>query len=97
MSSVATAAADSGDLLDQYETLRSNALGQLNEPCRLLIFLKEGMASWLRAFVGTTAEQPAPGSSSCVRPAEANHSALISILADAILEANGPAISGANQ
>ncbi len=96
MSSVATAAADSGELLDQYETLRSNALGQFNEPCRLLIF-KEGMASWLRAFVGTTAEQPAPGSFSCVRPAEANCSALISILADAILEANGPAISGANQ
>lgn len=97
MSAVAAATADSGDLIDRYETLRSNALGQLSEPCRLLVFLREGMAGWLRAFVGATAEQPAPRSSSCVRPVEANRSALISILADAILEANGPAINGASQ
>ncbi len=97
MSPAATAAVGSAGLIDRYETLRSNALGQLNGPCGSLTFLKGGMAGWLRAFSGNSAEQPASRSSSRVRPAEANGGGLISILADAVLDANGPAISGDDQ
>jgi len=34
----------------QYESLRANALGEINQAPKLTLFLRDGMSAWLRAL-----------------------------------------------
>lgn len=74
-----------------YESLRANALGQLNCASTLTLFLRDGMSAWLRALAAPGDDRraiqrtPSPviaGSDSDMPATE-----LISILVDAILNA----------
>lgn len=74
----------SANLTDRYECLRRNALGELNQPYRLLLFLQQGMSCWLRAIdskiptMATSGRLPAA--------ADVTDKGIAHILVDAILE-----------
>ncbi len=77
----------------KYEMLRANALGNINRASKFTFFLCNGMSAWLRAL----------GEQGCVRPEMSQETSsvftkldvgmpgagLVSILADAILNAPG--------
>lgn len=73
----------------QYESLRANALGEINQATKLVIFLRDGMSAWLHALGdhdhGFRALHRQP--SAVVARADANMPGveLASILTDAIL------------
>ena len=80
---------DSEVVIKQYETLRANALGELNQAPDLVLFLRHGMSAWLCALGApgslcrTTCRKPLSsiaGTDSNMPGAE-----LATILADAIL------------
>ena len=77
------------DTTEKYEALRANALGCLNQPCGLLLFMQGGMSRWLRALAGRGNPATAPhymiGSG-----LRTSSDALAGIVADAILEIMGP-------
>ena len=85
----------STSVAEEYETLRANALGCLNQPCGLLLFMQRGMSSWLRTLTGLSNPNPAPH---CCPTAESarrtSTDALAGIIADAILEIIRPVNKG---
>ncbi len=92
MNSLAAVAVSAG-MIEEYETLRANALGQFNRPCGLLLFMQRGMSNWLRTLVGPSNPAPAPH---CPTNSTARTStdALAGIMVDAILEIIGPVNKG---
>ena len=83
------------NIAEQYERLRQNALGRVNQPRGLLLFVQQGMCSWLRAFSTFSAPPPLPDDTGLNRPAGSSTNGLAAILADAILTtATEPAITG---
>jgi hypothetical protein len=88
----ATNRTDTGDpevATQQYESLRANALGEINRAPKLTLFLRDGMSAWLRAL----GDYGHGGRASCRQPspvfaradADMPGAELVSILTDAIL------------
>lgn len=95
----ATNITDTSDLkvaTQQYENLRANALGEINQAQKLTLFLRYGMSTWLHALGnhGNGCRIPCRQSSAVIAGVDADMpgAALASILADAIL--NTTAIVG---
>jgi hypothetical protein len=84
----------------QYESLRANALGEINQAPKLTLFLRDGMSAWLRAFGdhgnGCRALRRQPSVVIARMDADMPGAELASILTDAILNttANGGHFGG---
>ena len=79
---------------EEYEKLRANALGQLNRPCGLLLFMQRGMSSWLRTLAGLSNSDLLPHCPTADSTRGTSTNALVGIMADAILEIIGPIYGG---
>ena len=87
-----TSITDTGDLkvaTQQYESLRANALGEINQAPKLTLFLRDGMSAWLRALgdyvQGGRALRRQPAAVFARVEADMPGAELVSILTDAIL------------
>ena len=73
----------------QYESLRANALGEINRAPKLTLFLRDGMSAWLRALGdhdnGCRALRWQPSAVVARLDANMPGAELASILTDAIL------------
>ena len=73
----------------QYENLRANALGEINQAPKLTLFLRDGMSAWLHALGDHDNGHPAlrQQQSAVIARTDADMpgAELASILADAIL------------
>lgn len=87
----ADGAGSSAALVDRYEQLRQNALGRLNRPCSMPVFLQQGMTGWLRTAVGIPARTTSRTAVLPDSPATATDQSLVGILADAVFESIHPA------
>ena len=85
----------------EYEHLRANALGELNQATRLALFLRDGMSAWLQAMpdpAGTqSASWPHTPVGSGERDADGPGAQLVSILTDVILAAGPVGRLGGNR
>ena len=87
-----TSLTDTGDLkvaTQQYENLRANALGEINQAPKLTLFLRDGMSVWLHALGyhgnGCRALRRQPSAVIAAVDADMPGAELASILTDAIL------------
>jgi hypothetical protein len=85
-------------VVHEYERLRANALGDLNEPPLFTLLVGEGMSVWMRARIdkGPGPHLPSSASSSPLVAVEyefPSSAEVGAIVADAMLNAAGPAVA----
>jgi hypothetical protein len=54
----ATAAGRSAEVVDRYEELRQQALGEMGRGLGMVLFLREGMKAWMEAWANATLQLP---------------------------------------
>ena len=87
-SSTVEVAAPTG-MIEQYETLRANALGRINQSCGLLLFMQQGMIGWLQTLARSSTALPVAPQRPTDSAPRAATKVLAGIMADAILEVVG--------
>ncbi len=72
----------------KYETLRANALGDINRAAEFTLFLRNGMSLWLRSLQGTVSQNMHKEAPPFVAALDVGmpEVGLVAILTDAILK-----------